>query len=263
MRPLLVGCGYCILFVALACRVLGWESGLGAYVWYELNGQDHLLGALGLRAMPTEIAESGLSAYLEIGFWWGVVVCVIGIRRSGCPGSVRRRLARVAAGNLGLVLSLLWPLQVSAVAVFCLRRAGQHRARRAVTAAVGALALVGGSWWGYTGLAPLQPWTDTRWSPALTGEWHGSDGETLVLRRNGTFSAAGFPPGIWSPTPDLNDTDRWTIRAEDGSALLHLDALPASASGEPLELEVFGFPSPSRLCLYGGPDDPCDPAFHR
>ncbi len=241
--------------------MLGLATALGALVRYELNGGYALLRALGMRAMPEEVAGS-LGAYLEAGFWWGVAVCVAGIRGAGRPGSARRRSVRAAAGNLGLLLSVLWPLQVGVAAVFRLRRAGWRRARRAATAAAGVLALVGGSWWGCAGFTPLRPWTGARSATALTGRWHGSDGETLVLRRDdGTFSATGFPPGIWFRDP--KDTDSWTVRGEGGSAVLRLDAVRASASRESLELDVFGFPRPSRLRPRGGPDDPCDPALRR
>lgn len=259
-QRLLVGCGYVMLFVALACRVLGLATGLSAVVWCELNGGYALLRVLGMRAMPEEVAGS-LGAYLEVGFWWGVAVCVAGIRGAGRPGSARRRSARVAAGNLGLLLSVLWPLQVGVAAAVGLRRPGRHPGRRAVTAVAGVLVLVGGAWWGYAGFTPLRPWTGARSAAALAGRWHGAHGETLVLRRDGTFSATGFPPGVWFRDP--KDTEHWTIRGADGSSVLRLDAVRAPTSRESLELDVFGFPRPSRLCPRSGPDDPCDPALRR
>ncbi|SEM44842.1 hypothetical protein [Streptacidiphilus jiangxiensis] len=272
-RGLLLGCAWLLLMLAtVSWWLVGIFTGFSARVWYALTGVLYVVKAVGLQFASLGIAgaDDRLEWYLQLGFWWGVAACAAGIRWSAAPGSAARRTARVAAGILGMALSIVWPLQAGVVGLLCLlgtRRAAQRsrraRAGRVAVAALSAVALVGGSWWLFGTLAPVQDWTRAPSTASLTGRWHGSDGEVLDLHADGTFSAAGFPPGLWAPVAGPV-TDLWTVRFANGSAVLHFDvqSAPDGTSG-PIDLVVYGFPSPSRLCLAEGPDSPCDPVFSR
>jgi hypothetical protein len=270
-RGLLLGCAWLLLLLAtVSFWLVGIFTGFSAGIWYALTGVFFVVKAVGLQFASLGLAgdEDRLEAYLQLGFWWGVAVCAAGIRWSAAPGTAARRTARVAAGILGMALSIVWPLQAGVVGLLCLlglRRSGpsrRARAGRVAVAALGAVALVGGSWWLFDTLAPAQDWTRAPSTASLTGRWHGSGGEVLDLRADGTYHAAGFPPGLWAPVAGPV-SDRWTVRFEDGSAVLHFDVQStADGTSGPIDLVVYGFP-PSRLCLAEGPDSPCDPVFSR
>ncbi|MFD8749557.1 hypothetical protein ACFV0O_01020 [Kitasatospora sp. NPDC059577] len=208
---------------------------LGALLWALLswNGPD-----------PTD--TDGFGRYLQVAAVWAAGAGIVGL----CGAQVRRDVgersgtAWLAWCDLGMVLALLWPLQVVAVAVlFVVRTAGRARWLRGCAASAGVCLAAVGSAWGVTGYAAEQPWTsDGPADRAVVGTWNGPAGETLVLRADGGFrSTAGAGAGYdWS-----TGEGRWRLTDMlDPGATLTLDF----AAGGSDELVVYGALSPSTLC---------------
>lgn len=243
-----------------------------------------IVGALGLLALvgfwslfnldsPDLWDTGGYALYLDITVAWAVGSVVLGICRAYMPrwvGVGGSPVAWLVGGDLGLLTALFWPLQAFVGALlYALSARRSSRVRRVAAALTGAAVLFSGGMWGVTAYAAEQPWQPTSATGApYLGIWKTSDGATLDVRPGGVFLAAGFTEqgdeGYWPAQLD-NAQGSWTLSKTSGFQRLALTPDPSDGDAEhDAFLDVYGYFSPSTLCLdLGPPEDDCDLVLHR
>ncbi|GAA3036371.1 hypothetical protein GCM10020229_54690 [Kitasatospora albolonga] len=156
-------------------------------------------------------------------------------------GSVQRLAWTVVA----VPLAVLWPLQAGLMAGLHLRRYDGRR--RTAVALGGAVLLLAGTPWGALAVGAELPWRRSDPSPsAVLGEWHGSRGELLEVRADGTFTETLQDP---KPGDPASLTGRWELTFHQGSGnqRLHLGVGTSAGTRGYLDLEVYGALTPASL----------------
>ncbi|MFI8458119.1 hypothetical protein [Kitasatospora sp. NPDC085464] len=221
---------------------------------------------------PNPTDTGGFGHYLLVSALWAVGAGVAGLvgaqlRPSRGEGS---DLAWLAWCDLGLVLALLWPLQVLAVAavvgfaaVTGVRAGGRARWLRGCGALAGACLSVAGAVWGVTGYEAEQPWTSgDPAGRAVVGTWSGPNGETLALAADGTFRATAATTATaarYSLTePWYQGEGRWKLTDMVGPGR----TLTLTFASGTDDLVVYGALTPSTLCRPYA-EEWCDAALHR
>jgi len=224
---------------------------------------------------PADTGHYGL--YLHTSNWWAVVLGLSGIL---CVW-LRRRERRwgrsvwiLIACDLGMLLAVLWPVQLLLGGVAFAARGVPWRGRRwwhGAVALAGAGAAVAGSLWGYTGYEADQPWRGTPTNLVFTGIWRSGDGGTLRLDRDGRFTTHGADPmgvavGDW-PDRLTNAEGTWAVGiGAEGNLLIDLTPTGDGLDGaDPVHLWLAGARVPSSLIAENDASvfDDAMPGFHR
>ena len=243
-----------------------------------LVGVALLLAAL-TEAFPWEDpADTGYyRLYLYASNWWAILAGISGLAHVG----VRRRDRRwarsvwiLAVCDLGMLLAVLWPLQLLFGGVVFAVRGRPWRGRpwwHGAAALAGTGAAVAGTLWGYTGYEADQPWRGAPSNLVFTGIWRSGDGGTLRLDRDGRFTTHeadpnGVAPGDW-PEKLTNAEGTWAVSVGSEGGL-QIDLIPAGEGlddADRVHMWFAGARVPSSLIADNNTSifDEAMPGFHR
>jgi len=244
---------------------------LGGAIWVVIGAYAaHLPGSGSPPAFPAELAWDH---YLLSAAVWGAgtAVAAVVLATRGRPGR-RGALGGVLLCDLGVLLAVLWPVQVAFLAVRYAARARRRRPwQRLGAVAVGLLLMTGGCQWGSTADGGRELNTPRQVTAAeLQGPWRNVTGRgTLELGTDGRFTAHQVPgTAEWGRTTParVDAVGTWSLGTSFGNPVVVLtnsrpESSPGVASQTRLYVSAFGT-SPA-LCASQDPDSACDRGFHR
>ncbi|WP_329561032.1 hypothetical protein [Kitasatospora sp. NBC_01266] len=227
-----------------------------------------LIGLDRLRAPGPFPEQRPYDHYFLAAALWGIAIGVVGIllavrRPRALPCSPGELLFLT---DLSILLAFFWPIEAMAVSVVVAARARRRPGRqRAAALALGALALVGGTWWG-CGAYDEQDADMVGWASAdqLAGSWHevagpghlelGADGH-FTLRHATAALDHSLPPGR-----TIDVTGSWALQDQDRPMIITLTVSPDVSSAAPpdrLSLDVEALGASTVLCPDADPDVVC------